>query len=293
MAAKRAIQWERILDPPKTEPHASGLEGLQDYDPDYAHDVACELYPWVESYFRIKVEGHKNLPSDPFLGVGNHGGGFMVPESVAWMMHYATLGRKPNMLGLVHEFYFDLGHAPIAAAARKAGAIKANFDTAHRALDNGFALQVYPGGDHDTCKTFNERNLITFYGRKGYIRLALQSGVPIVPIVAIGGHETMFVLWDGEPVARALRLDKIFKLQVFPLQVTFPWGLQFGLPLPHLPLPAQITISILPPIHLNQYSPQDAKDPYVLAEIDREVRMHMQFELNRLAEGRIPIIGKV
>ena len=293
MPARKPIDWSRILRPPRTEPHPSGLEGLQDFDPNYAHQVARELYPMVENYFRLKVEGHKNLPSDPFLAVGNHGGGYMVPESVAWMLHYHTLGRRPHMLGLVHEWYFELGHAALAAASRKMGAIKAKVDTAHRALDAGYALTVYPGGDHDTCKPFSERNLITFYGRKGYIRLALRAGVPIVPVVSIGGHETLFVIADGEKLAHALQLNKLFKLNVVPFAWSFPWGFTLGNILPHIPLPAQITISILPPIATDKYGPHAAEDPELVAELDREVRARMQFELNRLADGRIPLLGKL
>ena len=91
-----------------------------------------------------------------------------------------------------------------------------------------------------------------FNGRKGFIRLALEKDVPIVPVVSIGGQETALFLSRGERLARLLRLDRLFRLKVLPISLALPWGLNIGDMLGHVPLPAKITIEVLPPIDLRE-----------------------------------------
>ena len=76
-----------------------------------------------------------------------------------------------------------------------------------------------------------------FGGRQGWIRLALEKDVPIVPVVSIGGQETALFVTRGQRAARALQLDKLLRLKTLPLSISFPWGLLPG-DLPHIPLPA-------------------------------------------------------
>ena len=117
---------------------------------------------------------------------------------------------------------------------------------ARKALQSGAALLVYPGGDYEVHRPFWERNRVDFDGRKGFIRLALQEDVPIVPVVSIGGHETALFLSRGERLARLLALDRMFRLKVLPISLALPWGVNVGDMLGHIPLPAKITIETLP-----------------------------------------------
>src|SRR6201999_2177797 len=95
-----------------------------------------------------------------------------------------------------------------------------------------------------------QRNRVDFDGRKGFIRLALQENVPIVPVVSIGGQETALFLTRGEGLARALMLDRLFRLKVLPISIALPWGLNVGDMFGHLPLPSKIVVEVLPPIDL-------------------------------------------
>ena len=71
--------------------------------------------------------------------------------------------------------------------------------------------------------------------RHGFIRLALERGVPIVPVVSIGGQETALFLTRGERLARLLALDRMFRLKVLPISLALPWGLNVGDMLGHVP----------------------------------------------------------
>jgi 1-acyl-sn-glycerol-3-phosphate acyltransferase len=171
---------------------------------------------------------------------------------------------------------------------RKFGTVAASERNAREALQAGAAVLVYPGGDYDVHRPSWHRNRIDFGGRKGFVRLALDEGVPIVPVVAVGGQETALFLSRGETLARILGLDRMFRLKVLPISLALPWGLNVGDMLGHLPLPAKITVEALPPIDVEREFGPDPDVDEVYAHV---VRL-MQDTLEALAaERRLPVIG--
>ena len=138
----------------------------------------------------------------------------------------------------------------------------ASRENAERALDSGAAVLVYPGGDYEVHRPLWERNRVDFDGRKGFLRLALRNDVPIVPVVAIGGQETSLFLSRGERLARALRLDRHLPAEgACRSRLAIPWGLNIGDMLGHMPLPAKITVEVLPPIDLrDEFGPEPDVD---------------------------------
>jgi hypothetical protein len=150
------------------------------------------------------------------------------------------------------------------------------------------ALLVYPGGDHETYRATWHSADIDFAHRTGFVRLALKLDVPIVPVVAIGGQETALFLGQGERIARLLHLHRLLRIDVAPVQIAPPWGVTV-LDLPgRVPLPAKITIDVLPAIDLAAElgADADADAGYDL------VTERMQDALGKLAEARtFPVIG--
>jgi 1-acyl-sn-glycerol-3-phosphate acyltransferase len=129
---------------------------------------------------------------------------------------------------------------------------------------------------------------VDFAGRKGFIRLALDRDVPIVPVVSIGGQETALFLSRGERLAKLLGLNRMFRLKVLPISIALPWGLNVGDMLGHVPLPAKITTEVLPAIDLRE---EFGKDPDV-DEIYHELIARMQGTLTALdEERRLPLLG--
>jgi hypothetical protein len=106
--------------------------------------------------------------------------------------------------------------------------------------------------------------------------------------VAIGGQETALFLSRGESLARALGLDRLFRLKVLPISLALPWGLNVGDMLGHIPLPAKITVEALPPLDLRtQFGPHPDVD-----EVYEHLHQLMQDTLDALAaERRFPVIG--
>jgi len=189
--------------------------------------------------------------------------------------------------------FYQLAHnlvlsMPGLAFLRRYGTVAASPENAEQALSSGAALLVYPGGDYEVHRPTWERNKVDFGGRKGFIRLALEHDVPIVPVVSIGGQETALFLSRGERLARLLMLDRLFRLKVLPISIAPPWGLNVGDMLGHFPLPAKLTVEALPPIALRE---EFGPEPDVDEVYDHVMRL-MQETLDALAaERRFPLIG--
>ena len=260
---------------------------LDERDPDYIRESLPGLWLLASFYFRADVRGLANIPAKgPVLLVGNHSGGNMTPDTVVFTLAFNTyFGVERRFYQLAHNLVLSM---PGLGYLRKYGTVAASPENAEKALDSGAALLVYPGGDHEVHRPSWESGKVDFAGRKGFIRLALERDVPIVPVVSIGGQETALFLTRGETLSRLLRLDKLVRLKVLPLSLALPWGLNIGDMAGHIPLPAKITTQVLPPINLREeFGPRpDVDDVY------SEITQTMQDTLDALsAERRLPILG--
>jgi 1-acyl-sn-glycerol-3-phosphate acyltransferase len=117
-------------------------------------------------------------------------------------------------------------------------------------LEREAAVLVFPGGDLDACKPYAKRYSIEFGKRRGFIRTAIKERAPIVPVVSVGAHQSLFIWSDGKRIAEALRLPQIARSNVAPIGFALPWGIILGIPYPHLPPPVKIHTRILKPIDL-------------------------------------------
>jgi 1-acyl-sn-glycerol-3-phosphate acyltransferase len=260
---------------------------LDERDPDYIRERLPLMWLAASIWYRGEVRGLGNIPdSGPVLLVGNHSGGNMTPDTLVFTLAFNTyFGVERAFYQLAHNLVLSM---PGLASLRKFGTVAASPANASKALDAGAALLVYPGGDYEVHRPIWERNRVDFGRRKGFIRLALERNVPIVPVVSIGGQETSLFLSRGERLARLLALDRLFRLKVLPISLAIPWGLNIGDMLGHVPLPAKITIETLPAIDLRaEFGPDPDLD-----EVYDHIIWTMQETLDALAEERrLPLIG--
>ena len=261
----------------------TGPGELGGYDQEFVRRHAPWLGRLVHGYFRARVHGLAEVPDEPRLFVGNHSGGVMIPDTLVWLGAYHNARRRTRLLTLAHDQMFDGYPEPLARFLTRMGALRAGHARAVEALRAGFSVTVYPGGDHDACRTFWRRDEIVFAGRCGYVEVAREAGVPIVPVASVGAHEALVILHEGRGIARRLGLDRRLRLRAFPLSLSVPWGLWLG-PLPgYLPLPTKIELRVLPPI-----DPEDGS----VAEVDRRVRSSLSRALSSMAAARrLPWIG--
>jgi 1-acyl-sn-glycerol-3-phosphate acyltransferase len=260
---------------------------LDERDPDYIRESLPRLWLAASIWFRGEVRGLGNVPEEgPVLLVGNHSGGNLSPDTLVFTLAFSTyFGVERVFHQLAHNLVLSL---PGLSFLRKYGTVAASHENARKALQSGAAVLVYPGGDYDVHRPSWQSDRVDFGGRQGFLRLALEEGVEIVPVVAIGGQETALFLSRGERLARLLALDRLFRLKVLPVSLALPWGINVGDMFGHIPLPAKITIEALPPIDLRR---EFGPDPDLDEVYEHLVRL-MQETLDALAaERRYPVIG--
>jgi 1-acyl-sn-glycerol-3-phosphate acyltransferase len=261
---------------------------LDAWDPAYIRTTLPALRAMSKVYFRAEVRGLSNIPPEgPILLVGNHSGGTLIADTFVFAQaFYDHFGPLRRFHQLAHDLVFRIPGA--RASLSRYGTVPASPENMERALERDAALLVYPGGDHETYRPSWKSDTIDFAGRRGFARLAIEHGCPIVPVVAIGGQETALFLGQGRDLARRLRLDRLLRVKVFPAQVAPPFGLTI-MDLPgRIPLPAKIVVRVLPKIDLRKRLGSDA-DPDDAYEL---VTDRMQDALTDLAAERsLPVVG--
>lgn len=238
---------------------------------------------FVRRYNRLEVTADVGTLSGPVLFVANHGfGGIFDLNVFAVGATFEQLKLDRDVTILTHQVAWTLG---VGRLIEPLGARPASTQSAEEAFGRGEHVAVFPGGDLDAAKAWDERNLVKFGGRSGFARLAIEAGVPIVPIVTAGAGESLFVISSGERLARAIRLDKLLRVKSAPVSVSLPWGLNIGAVgmLPYLPLPTKLVTRVLPAM-----PPTDGEDA---AHFAVRVERAMQDALTDMTSDRIPLIG--
>src|ERR1700734_764849 len=246
-AAEGAVAWSRMAVSDLAHPRRV-LDGndLDAWDPDYIRRVLPLWRAFLGTYFRGEVRGLDNIPSEgPALLVGNHSGGTLIADTFVFATaFYDRFGPERRF----HQLAHDIAARMPATGISRWGTVAASHENAGKAFDRGAPVLVYPGGDYETFRPTWHSDRIEFGGRKGFIKLATERGVPIVPVVAIGGQETAPFLTRGQPAPQLSGWAQLTRVKGLPIALAPPFGLSvLDLP-PRLPLPAKVPIEVLPPI---------------------------------------------
>jgi 1-acyl-sn-glycerol-3-phosphate acyltransferase len=252
-------------------------------DPDFVRRVLPVVTGYT-NYFSPEVRGLDRLPArGAALVVGNHSCLFYMPE--VWVCGRAiTLHRGIDQPLYVLAYDLLFAVPGIASVIGRLGAVPAGTRQAQSALEHGACVLVYPGGDWEACRPWTQRRNVDFAGRTGFVRLALRCGVPVIPVVAHGGHDAVIVLTRGSRMARAAGLPGI-RIKVFPLLAGPPFGVTSVLT-PPLPMPAQVTVEFLPAVDWSGHGPGAADDEKVVAACYEEITGLLQAALDRLSAER-------
>ncbi|TNE83931.1 MAG: hypothetical protein EP330_31290 [Deltaproteobacteria bacterium] len=267
----------------------------EDLDLDLVMDLAGKLRPLFhedKAYFRTEVSGWENLPEPGALLIANHSGGTTIPDvwglGEAWYSHF---GRERPIHALAHEMVFALDGTAKFFAQR--GILRANRENARRILhEHKRDLLVLPGGDLDTWRPWKDRYKVCFSGRKGYAATAIRNQVAVVPIAHAGAHDTLVVLSDGRRLAKRLHFPELFRAHIFPVHLSFPYGLGVG-PVPHLPPPTRLRYRIGKPIRPPVLREGEEITPRMVDDFDFRVRRALQDELDVLRDEADGVLDRV
>ena len=138
--------------------------------------------------------------------------------------------------------------------------------------------------DIEAFRPFRERHKVKFGGRRGWIRLALRHGVPIVPVATAGAHATFLVIDDLPWVSRVLHFHELLRTDVWPLIFSIPWGLTFGPSPPYIPFPAKIITEFLEPMTFQRAGREAASDDAYVDTCAYRVEAAIQRAVDRMAD---------
>jgi 1-acyl-sn-glycerol-3-phosphate acyltransferase len=260
---------------------------LDDRDPEIIEKL-MPFFGWVyKYYFRVQSDGWEQIPpTGKLLLIGSHNGGLAAPDTVMmtydWFRQFGT-DRLAYALMEPKIWQFLPG---LARLATQVGTIHPHPELARAALRRGAAVLIYPGGAQDVFRPYCLRNRIYFHGHKGFIKLALQEEVPIIPFISYGAHSTLIVLADIYPQLQQLHNLGLlwwekFDLGVFPIYLGLPWGLAIG-PWPNIPLPVKLHTRVCPAIIFERYGEEAARDREYVEQCYRQVCEQMQNQLEQL-----------
>jgi 1-acyl-sn-glycerol-3-phosphate acyltransferase len=207
------------------------------YDPAFVERTAPLLEFLWSRYFRVRLLGIENVPDEgAALLVGNHSGG--IPYDGAMLLHGIRRDhpRHRHVRPLIANFAFRSGW--MANVVARVGCVRASMETALPMLARGELVAVFPEGLKGVGKLYRERYRLARFGRGGFVRLAREAQVPLLPVAVVGAEEIHPV------IGKITRFAEPLGIPYIPITPTFPWLGPFGL----LPVPTKWTIQIGAPI---------------------------------------------
>lgn len=221
------------------------------------------LASWLSSYHRVRVEG--TPARGPCIYVAHHGAGYLNGDLVvavyqlAWRQAFEAGGPfRPLRVVASKGHALERAVPGLAWLKRHAGLIDPSEQSCLAALERGEQLLITPGGRREASPRARDYRL-HWNERHGFVRLALRTGVPIVPLAVVGGYAA----YPGFAAGR----------------------LSFWTP---LPLPARLDIAVGEPIAVPA-RPEAARDPDVLKPLQQQIRDATQRLYDRLVARRRPV----
>ncbi|HUZ55407.1 MAG TPA: lysophospholipid acyltransferase family protein [Streptosporangiaceae bacterium] len=232
------------------------------------------------SWFRVRMRGLEHVPGQgSALIVANHSG--VLPVD-ALMLQVGVLDehqahRNLRLLGADLVYSVPL----LGRVARASGHVPASPAEAERLLTAGELVGVFPEGFKGIGKPFSDRYKLQRFGRGGFARLALRTGVPLIPCAIVGAEEIYPMVADWPELAARL------KLPYFPVTPLFPW---LG-PLGAIPLPSNWMIEFCDPVRTDGFTPDQGDDQDVIAELAGKVKDTIASKIDELLAERGPAFG--
>jgi 1-acyl-sn-glycerol-3-phosphate acyltransferase len=178
-------------------------------------------------WFRVSVEGAEHIPAGGALLVANHAGALPIDGPVLNEVLRRTRPDLPGPRWLVEDQVF---YAPLLGTLlNRLGAVRASPENATRLLSEGRTVCVFPEGIQGIGKPFRERYRLKRFGRGGFVKLALRTGTPILPVAVVGGEESLPLL--AKVPAGFLGMPYLPLTPLGPIPLPAKWFVRIGAPL--------------------------------------------------------------
>jgi 1-acyl-sn-glycerol-3-phosphate acyltransferase len=251
------------------------------YDPEFVEAFKPFFQFLYKRYWRVQVSGMENIPDEGrALLVSNHSGQLPFDGS---MVGLAVMNEHPNQR-LVRTLYASwFPTLPVISTLFvKFGQTLANEENGIRLLQQEQLVAVYPEGYKGVGKLFKDRYRLARFGRGGFVRMALRTGAPMIPVAVVGAEETYISLAKSDFMARLIGFP------YFPISPTFPW---LGL-LGFIPIPTKWYIDFGEPIQTDNYEPKAANNTMLVSQLTDQMRNLVQGLIyKRLADRKSVLFG--
>ncbi|HET6614110.1 MAG TPA: lysophospholipid acyltransferase family protein [Kofleriaceae bacterium] len=264
------------------------MQGRSEVVDDYGRDPvqSSRIEPLIDllyrRYFRVSVTGIDNIPgAGRALVVANHSG--ILPYDGALLMH-AVKKEHParrELRPLIEDLVFHFPY--LGVFMNRIGGVRACQENAQRLLEQDQLVAVFPEGEKGVGKLYRERYKLQRFGRGGFIKLALRTRTPVVPVAIVGAEEAHPMMAKVTWLARAMGLPFL------PITPTFPLLGPLGL----LPLPAKWKITVGEPMDIaGEHGPEAAADRVLVAHLAESVRGRIQRMIDdTVSERRSVVFG--
>jgi 1-acyl-sn-glycerol-3-phosphate acyltransferase len=185
----------------------------------------------LKRYHAHEVIGLENIPKEGRALLAVH---HSLATYDAFLFGQALLRQTDRTItGLGDDKLFAF--PGVRRMATSAGILPASPENGRALLNEGHLLAVAPGGMREALRPSTERKHVLWDKRKGFVRLAIQTGAPIVP-VACPSADFMYTVYEN-------RLTKLaYKKLKFPVPVARGMGLTL------VPRPVRLTTYVGEPI---------------------------------------------
>jgi 1-acyl-sn-glycerol-3-phosphate acyltransferase len=164
----------------------------------------------------------------------------------------------------VEDFVYYLPF--LGTAMYRLGGVRASRDNAELLLNMNHLVAVFPEGVKGIGKRYSKRYHLQRFGRGGFIKLAIRTGSPIIPVAVIGAEEIHPILYKSSLLAKPLGIPYV------PITPTLPWLGPLGL----IPLPSKWSIYFGKPIDLKHYGKKALEDELQIHKLSEMVRQKIQ-----------------
>ena len=232
--------------------------------------IAPLFYLLYTKYFRVETEGLENLPEGKALFIGNHGG--QIPLDAMMVGLSLLLDAEPPRLvrAMVERWVPTVPY--VSSLFTRIGAMIGDPANCRELLLHDQSVLVFPEGVRGSGKLYKDRYQLQRFGT-GFMRLALETKSPIVPVAVIGTEETYPSVFNFKALA------KLVGAPYFPVTPFFPLLGPLGL----LPLPSKITVRFGKPI---EFEGDANESEELIREKVQKVKDALQAEINLGLEKR-------
>ncbi len=250
-------------------------------DPEFVGALQPFLSFLYRTYWRVETSGLDNIPDEgAALLTSNHSGQLPWDGAMLGTSVYLDHPSQRIVRGLYATWFPTLPF--ISPTLTKMGQALATVDNGTRLLQEGNLVAVFPEGYKGVGKLFRDRYRLARFGRGGFVKMALRTGAPIIPVSVVGAEETYISLYKSQTMARLIGFP------YFPISLTFPW---LGL-LGFVPLPTKWYIDFGQPIPMAPYGPDAANNLVLVSQLTDQVRNVVQDMIyQRLAQRRSVFLG--